>query len=111
MILAQTILSLIFLLASAYVAAMNWGCVIANARNKRRGIDRRHSTIPFVSLFPAALAILAYPGPHKAWLLAVPVLDIGSWLLILGVLWLPVVLIRQLKKNERSVPAAADPDS
>ena len=107
MTITFTIVSLIFLLGSAYVVAMNWGCVIANSRNKRRGIDRFHSTIPFVSLFPAALAILAYPRPNKAWMLAVPLLDIGSWLLVLGVLWLPVVLVRQWKKkpNAPSVPA------
>jgi hypothetical protein len=108
MIIGLTILSLIFLLGSAYIVAMNWGCVIANVRNKRRGDDRRHSTIPFVSLFPAALAMLAYPLPHKAWLLAVPLLDIGSWLLVLGLLWLPVVMVRGLKDRRSVGPGATD---
>ena len=103
MTIVRFILSLAVLLFAAYIVAMNWGAVIVSARNRRRGIDRYHSTVPFFSFFLTIIALLIYPYPDKAvWMLAVPILDIGNWIVPLGVLWLPVVWIRGMRKK-RSV--------
>jgi len=100
------LLSLAVLLFAGYVAAMNWGAVIVSRRNKRRGIDRYHSTVPFFSFFLAALALLFWPRPHKAWMLAVPLLDIANWMLLFGVLWFPVTAFRELRKTKSTEPGA-----
>ncbi len=90
---ARFILSIAILLFGAYIVVMNWGCVIAGMRNKRRGIVRHHSTVPVVSFVLAALAFLIYPRSDKLWMISVPLLDIANW----SLLWLPVVLIREAK--------------
>jgi hypothetical protein len=97
------ILSFAVLLFGAYVAAMNWGCAIVSSMNRRRGIDRYHSTVPLVSVILVAFALLLYPGPHKpVWMVAIPLLDIGNWALLVGVLWLPVVSVRERKLSKSS---------
>jgi hypothetical protein len=53
----RLILAIIILLLAGYIVAMNWGCVIVSFRNKRRGIDRHHSTVPVVFFILVALAI------------------------------------------------------
>jgi len=82
---------------AAYIVAFNWGCVIVSTRNRKRGINRHHSVVPLGSALFAAFALIAYSSPLRYWVLLVPILDIGNWLL----LWLPVVFIRNLrdKKN------------
>ena len=92
---ARFILSIAILVFAAYIVVMNWGCVIFSMRNKRRGIDRQHSTVPIVSFALAALAYLIYPRPDKMWMISVPVLDIANW----SLLWLPVVLVREAKRK------------
>jgi hypothetical protein len=110
-IIALYILSVAVLLFAAWIAAMNWGCVIVSTRNRRRGIDKYHSTVPFVSFFLVVLAILLYPRmPKPIWMLTVPLLDAGNWTLVLGVLWLPVTLIRQ-SRTKKSHEAGAEIDS
>jgi hypothetical protein len=111
--LALYIVSFVILLFAVYIAAMNWGCFIATIRNQRLGIDKYHSTVPFAAFFITAFAIIFYPGPnrYKVWMLAVPILDIGSWLLPLALLWLPVRLIRDSRhKNTSESPASIDTD-
>ena len=98
--IAALIISLTLLLFAAYIVVMNWGCAIVSLRNKRRGIDERHSTVPLVSFLITAIAIVFYPRPHKAWMLAVPLLDVGNWSVVLGMLWLPVILVRSMRKKQ-----------
>lgn len=95
MTIARFIIASVFLIFAAYIVVMNWGCVIASARNKQRGIDRHHSTVPLVSVFLTILAYLIYPKPDKMWLISLPLLDIANW----SLLWLPVVLIREARKK------------
>jgi hypothetical protein len=101
MTVARFILSLAILLLAAYVVVMNWGCVIVSMRNRRRGIDRHHSTVPLFSFFLAVVALILYPHPNNKvlWMLAVPMLDIAHLNLVLFVLLLPVMLIRGLRKK------------
>ena len=97
------ILALAILVFAAYIVVMNWGCVIVSMRNKRRGIDRHHSTVPIISIILAALAYFIYPRPDKMWMFSVPLLDIANW----SLLWLPVVLIRESRTKRITEPAAA----
>ena len=89
-------LTIAILLFAAYIVVMNWGCVIVSTRNKRRGIDRHHSTVPVISFVLVALAFGMYPRPDKMWMLAIPLLDIANWSLLL----FPVVLIREARKKK-----------
>src|SRR5262245_40882574 len=93
MMIARLILAFAILLFAAYIVVMNWGCVIVSLRNKKRGIDRHHSTVPVASFILAALAFLIYPGTNKMWMVSVPLLDIANW----NLLTLPVVLIREAR--------------
>jgi hypothetical protein len=102
MTIARFILAFAILLFAAYIVFMNWGCVAVSMRNKRRGIDRHHSTVPVVSFILAALAHLIYPRADEGWMITVPLLDIGNW----SLLWLPVRLIREWKKKSTGRGAA-----
>jgi hypothetical protein len=100
-IIVRYILSSAILLFAAYVAAMNWGCVITTLRNKRRGIDRHHSTVPLFSFLITVLALMFYPRPDKAvWMLAVPALDIGNWVIVWAPVGLVLLLIRGSKEKQ-----------
>jgi hypothetical protein len=80
--------ALILMLLAAYVAIVNWGCVIVSERNRRKGIDGHHSTVPAVSLILAGgLAYPLYPFAPKWWIGIIPALDIGTWMLIIGLPW------------------------
>ncbi len=88
MTVLRTSSAIICILISVYILIMNWGCVIKNIRNKRKGIDRHHSTVPLVSIvFAVALAYPLYPYTPKWWIFIIPILDIGNWILIIGLPW------------------------
>ncbi|MBN1864322.1 MAG: hypothetical protein JW808_05425 [Victivallales bacterium] len=83
----------VVLLIAAYIVVMNWACVIASWRNRRKGIDKHHSTVPLITLILAGLmAYPLYPFATKWWILLIPAMDIGNWMLIIGV---PSVMIAQ----------------
>lgn len=82
--LIQIIIAAILLLFGAYVAVMNWGSVIVSMRNKRKGIDKHHSTTPIISIVSAGLAYMIYPFQPKEWIGLIPLVDIGNWILIIG---------------------------
>jgi hypothetical protein len=79
--------AVILMLMAAYIAVVNWGCVIASERNRRKGIRKHHSTIPLISLILSALAFELYPLTPKGWIVIVPAADIGNWMLIIGLPW------------------------
>lgn len=87
----RTIAASLVMLFGASVAIMNWGCVIASMRNKRRGIDKHHSTVPLISLIAAGLAYFICPHHSKIWIGLIPALDIGNWMLVIG---LPVAIAK-----------------
>ena len=102
---ARLILAAIILLFAAYIVVMNWGCVIVSMRNKSRGIDRHHSTVPLISIILVVLANLIYPLPNKMWMIAIPLLDIANW----SLLWIPVLLIREWKSKKITKPDGSPP--
>lgn len=84
---ARIIIAGIILVLAAYIALMNWGCVIASLRNQKKGIDKHHSTIPGISLILAGVAYFIYPLNPKLWIGFIPGLDIGTWMLVIGLPW------------------------
>jgi len=108
----RIILAIVVLLFAVYIVAMNWGCVVVSIRNKRRGIDRHHSTVPVVSFILVAFAHLIYPKPDKNWMIAIPLVDIANWSLLASPVVLPFVLFRQWRKKnteQGAAPNAAPP--
>ena len=99
----RLILTIVILLFAAYIVVMNWGFVFVSSRNRRRGIDRHHSTVPVVTLVLVALAYLLYPRQDKSWMIVIPLLDIANW----SLLWLPVVLIREARRKRITEPGGA----
>jgi len=97
MIVARLLLALVLIGFAGYIAAMNWACVFVSWRNKRRRIDRHHSTVPVVTLALAVGAMQAWPFPSTGWFWVVPLIDVGNWTLIL----LPVALARGAFAAER----------
>jgi len=91
MITFRLILAIAILLLAVYFVAMNWGCVIISMINKRKGVDCHHSTVPLVSLILTVFAYISYPYPAKNWIVIIPILDIGNWML----LWFPIVLMKK----------------
>ena len=84
----RAIVAVIVLILAAYIAVMNWGCVIASEINRRKGIDKHHSVVPALSLiFAGVLAYPLYPFTPKWWIGLIPAFDIGTWVLIIGLPW------------------------
>ena len=87
-------------LLGAYVALMNWGCVIVSMRNKRKGIDKHHSSIPLISLIAAGIAYFIYPIEPKSWIGLIPFFDLGNWILLVG---LPIAIAKgEFKGKEKT---------
>jgi hypothetical protein len=80
------------LLAAGYPVVMNWGAIILNARNRRRGIDKHYSPGPFLSAALASVAYVAYPFGSKEWILILPAIDIGNWVAVVGL----VTMVRRV---------------
>ncbi len=55
MTIARLIMAGLVLFLAAYIAAMNWGCVVASLRNQKKGIDKHHSTVPLVTVLLAGI--------------------------------------------------------
>lgn len=89
--------AVILMLCALFIVIMNWICVIASERNSRRGIDKHHSTMPMLSLIFAGLAYLLYPFTPKWWIGIIPAVDIGTWLLLIG---LPAAIVQGAFKKE-----------
>src|SRR5690349_5392392 len=102
--IVKTILGALFLLVALYLLVMNWGCVIVSLRNKRRGIDRHHSTVPIVSAFPAILAAALLGRPFRIWALLIPALDIAN----LNLLFAPVYLLIYLWRKRGAARKGQD---
>jgi hypothetical protein len=50
--------ALLLVILGGYIAVMNAGCLIFTIRNKKRGINKHHSTVPLLSLVIAWFAYL-----------------------------------------------------
>ena len=78
--------AVILTLLAGYLAVLNWWGVVSNVRNRRRGIDKHYSPAPFLSAVFAVCAYLASPGTQGEWILIIPAMDIGNWLVLIGLL-------------------------
>lgn len=86
---------------AAYIAVMNWGCVIASLLNRKKGIDKYHSTVPLISLIIAGVAAWSYPYDHRLWILTIPVVDVSNWML----LCLPYIFLKdRIDKRKHGQP-------
>jgi hypothetical protein len=94
---ARLILAIVILVLALCIVAMNWGSVIGNMRNKRKGVAHHYSTVPIVSFILAALSYIVYPRPDKGAALIIPLLDVANWRLLL----LPIAMIRQTKTKKK----------
>ena len=82
--------AIIFMCMAGYPAFMNgWG-VISNVRNRRRGIDKHYSPGPVISAVLAVIAYIVYPFTPKGWIFIIPAMDIGNWMVLIG---LPVAIM------------------
>lgn len=83
----RTVVAVVLMLLAALVTIVNWACVIASGRNKRRGIDKHHSTVPLISFLLSGLAYEICPFAPKGWIGIIPAVDIGNWLFVFGLPW------------------------
>jgi hypothetical protein len=97
--------ALLLLLMAGYPSVLNWGGFLLNIRNRRRGIDKYYSLGPFLSAVLAICAYSLYPFTPKGWILIIPVLDIGNWIVLIG---LPLLAMRGLKGALRSPKQSSD---
>lgn len=80
-------IAVVLLLLACLMVIVNWSCVIASERNRRKGIKKHVSTVPLLSLIFAGLAHTLYPWTPKGWIAIIPAADIGNWMLIIGLPW------------------------
>ncbi len=106
MIILRASASIVLLLLAAYIVVMNWSCVIANGWNKRKGIDKHHSTGPLISLILAGFAFLLYPFTPKGWIGIIPAVDIGNWILLIGLPW--AIARGAFKKDSTNKPGGGN---
>ena len=98
MTILRAIGAIVLMLLGAYIAIMNWVCVIVSEQNKRKGIDKRHSTAPLISLVLAGvLAYPLYPFTPKWWIGIIPAADIANWMLVIG---LPIAIVQGAFRKE-----------
>jgi hypothetical protein len=94
---ARLLLLTIALLAAGYIILINWTCAVLTRRNKKRGINRHYSTVPFVTIPLAYLAYILYPYQGGKWIGITPILDVGNWML----LWLPIAFLGGAERRPR----------
>lgn len=83
----QGSIAVVLLLLSCFMVVMNWSCVAVSERNRRKGIQKHVSTVPLLSLIFAGFAHTVYPWTPKGWIGIIPAVDVGNWMLIIGVPW------------------------
>ena len=81
--IALGVLAMVLLALGALVVVCNVVCVLMDARNRRRGIDRHVSTIPFVAQICVGLAAQTSTSGNvqlPAWIFwLVALTDPGLW--------------------------------
>jgi hypothetical protein len=84
-----SIASVILALLGAFIVIMNCACVVVSLRNQHRGIDRHHSTVPFVGqlLLCVAGSISAFIPRWILWSAAFA--DISLWFMLIFLVRLP----------------------
>lgn len=84
-----SIASVILALSGAFIVTMNCVCVVVSLRNQRRGIDRHHSTVPFIGqlLLGVAGSISALIPSWLLW--SVALADVSLWFMLYFLVRLP----------------------
>ncbi len=77
----------LLLVLAALFAITDVYAVVASRRYRAQGVDRHVSMVSGGSLLLCAGAYVAWPGQHAAWVFLVTALDLGTWVLILGLPW------------------------
>jgi hypothetical protein len=75
----------------AVVALVNLRSVVVSMRNRKQGIPKYRSVVPLLSLIAAGAAYFLYPFEPRLWVMLIPALDPGNWILAVG---LPVAVAR-----------------
>ena len=82
MVIVQWCVFVLSSVVAIYVLLLNYYCVFVNYRNKKSGIDKHVSYIPFVAAVFALIATIASPMPlfkiGSGLFGAVFILDVGS---------------------------------
>jgi hypothetical protein len=87
----RLIASAVLLFLACGITLGNWSGTLQAYRNKKNGIPRGYSQIPFFSLIFCALASLVYPFRPWWWIILPTALDPGTWILC----YMPVVIWRE----------------
>ena len=80
----RLLIAAVFIIFSIAMAFVNLAAILANRRNRQSGIPPNQFAVPFLTVFSSAVAYLLYPETPKLWILALPTLDIGNWIVVLG---------------------------
>lgn len=92
------VVSVIFAVCALFVVLCNAGCVLASMRNRRLGVDRHHSTVPFVPQILLLLSAMVSPIVPRPLLWAIGLSDVGLWELAC----VPLFLLRQRLRRRRA---------
>lgn len=85
--------------AALFIMTMNWLCVIASNRNRKRGIDKHHSQVLLIPELLLGVAALL-PLPFSKWYLLMSLaLHVGTWCLPAGLYYFFKQLVAP--KNQR----------
>lgn len=95
MILARTIIATVLLVFAGCIVLMNWGCVIVNLRNQKKGIDKYYSMFFVFQTILVLIAFLLYPHTPKWWIWIFALLDLSNW----SFLSVPFCLIAERMKK------------
>jgi hypothetical protein len=88
-------LALVLITLALLVANANLGGTMAAYRRQSEGIEGGYSNAPLLSIIFSVLAYWFYPSEPKGWILLIPLLDLGTWSLII----LPFFLLREYWKG------------
>ncbi len=78
----RAIASVVLAVSGACVVMLNIGCVVVSLLNKRHGIDRHHSMIPFFTQILLGAAGFISPFIPRWLLWSVALADISLWSLL-----------------------------
>lgn len=84
---AESVLGYALFAVGCVLILLNWSVAFKNLRNRRRGVERHHSSITLVPQIVMFFSALAFHGPHNPWPtpwfpLWLSLADIALWLLL-----------------------------
>jgi hypothetical protein len=85
--IATSVVAVLLAVVGVYVVALNARCVCVSLRNKRRGVDRHHSTVPLVAQIFLGFSWLLSPIVPQWALWTVALADVSLWTLPYGLFY------------------------